>query len=96
MESFQEKMISLRRTIHQHPEIALKEFKTSQLIIENLKEAGFEEIYTGIAFTGVVAVLRGELDESILLRGQNMILYNFKADMDALPVKESTGLPFCS
>lgn len=54
--------------------------------MDTLTEAGFKEIHTQIGITGVVAVLRGALDESILLR----------ADMDALPINEVNSLEFKS
>ena len=69
-----EELQEIRRHIHKQPEIALKEYKTRDYIVSKLREFGFEEIYSGIAGTGVVAVIKGLLDESVLLRG----------DMDAL------------
>jgi hippurate hydrolase len=60
------------------PELAFEEFLTGEYIRDTLLNAGFEEVYMGIGGTGVVAVLRGCENESILLR----------ADMDALPLLE--------
>ena len=69
-----------------YPELSMREFETAKYIVQCLENIGFKEIYTNIGGTGVVAVLRGELDESILLR----------ADMDALPLTEETSHPFQS
>jgi amidohydrolase len=68
------------------PEIALKEFKTCEFITARLKEFGFDEVYSGVGGTGVVAILRGRLDESILLR----------ADIDALSLTEKAAVPYAS
>jgi hippurate hydrolase len=65
-----------RHHLHKFPELSLVEYNTRDYIATKLKEYGFEEVYSGIGGTGVVAVLHGTLDESILLR----------ADMDALPL----------
>jgi amidohydrolase len=76
----------IRRDIHTHPEVGYKEKRTSALITEFLKELGLE-VRTGIARTGVVGVLRsGRKGPTIALR----------ADMDALPIQEETGLAHAS
>jgi metal-dependent amidase/aminoacylase/carboxypeptidase family protein len=66
--------------------LSLEEFETAAYVVERLKSYGFTEIYTGIGVTGVIGIMRGDSDESILLR----------ADMDALPINESNELPFKS
>ncbi len=79
-------MIALRRRIHQHPELAFEEHQTSELVAERLAAWGYE-VHRGLAGTGVVGTLRsGHGSKSIGLR----------ADMDALPITESTGLPYAS
>ena len=70
----------MRRHLHSIPELSMEEIETSKYIEKVLREAGFVEIYTGLAGTGTVAVLRGVEDQSILLR----------ADIDALPLTELT------
>jgi amidohydrolase len=80
------RVIEWRRDFHSHPELANREFRTSAKVAEHLRSLGLE-VRTGMAHTGVVAVLRGARPgPTILLR----------ADMDALPVTERTDVPFRS
>jgi amidohydrolase len=76
----------LRHRIHQHPELGNREFETAALVTEHLRSLGLE-VRTGVAHTGVVGVLRG---------GRPGPVVAVRADMDALPVTEATGLPFAS
>ncbi|MGO1892426.1 MAG: amidohydrolase, partial [Luteimonas sp.] len=85
-QALQDKVVAWRRDIHQHPELGNREFRTAELVAEHLRSLGLEP-QTGIAHTGVTAVLRGGLP------GPRIAL---RADMDALPVTEQTGLPFAS
>ncbi len=80
------KVIEWRRDIHANPELGNREFRTSALVAEHLRALGME-VKTGVAHTGVVALLRGGTP------GPTVAL---RADMDALPVTEETGLPFAS
>ena len=78
--------VSLRRDLHQHPELAFAEFRTADKVATLLREWGYQ-VSTGIGGTGVVGTLRrGQGDKSLGLR----------ADMDALPIQEATGLPYAS
>jgi amidohydrolase len=79
-------VIEWRRYIHQHPELSNREFNTSKLVAEKLKEFGIE-VRTGIAHTGVVGILKG---------GKPGPVIGLRADMDALPVTERTNVPFKS
>lgn len=79
-------MIQVRHDIHEHPELSNREFRTSELVADHLRELGME-VHTGIAHTGVAAVLRG---------GRPGPVVAVRADMDALPVHEASGLPFAS
>ena len=81
-----EKVIEWRHDIHKHPELGNREFRTSKKIEEHLRSLGMQ-IETKIAYTGLVGMLEGELP------GPTIAL---RADMDALPVEEKTGLPFAS
>lgn len=71
--------------LHQHPELSLQETRTAGLVAGHLEDFGYE-VTPGVGGTGVVAVLRNGAGPVVLLR----------ADMDALPVKEDTGLPYAS
>ncbi|OGD28937.1 MAG: hypothetical protein A2V57_06825 [Candidatus Aminicenantes bacterium RBG_19FT_COMBO_65_30] len=79
-------IVKIRRFIHMNPELGNREFETARLIANKLQPLGFE-VRTGVAKTGVVAVLRG---------GQAGPVVAVRADMDALPVQETTNLPFKS
>ena len=79
-------VVAWRRDIHQNPELGNREFRTSKLVADQLKSFGLE-VKTGIAHTGVVAILRG---------GQPGPVVALRADMDALPVREQGDLPFKS
>ena len=81
-----EKVIEWRHDIHKHPELGNREFRTSKKIEEHLRSFGMQ-IETKIAYTGLVGMLEGDLP------GPTIAL---RADMDALPVEEKTGLPFAS
>ncbi len=76
----------LRRDIHAHPELGLEEHRTSDLVARKLEEWGVE-VYRGIGKTGVVGVLRN---------GNGHGSVGLRADMDALPMQEATGLPYAS
>ena len=75
----------LYRDVHQHPELSHQEHRTAGLLADRLRQAGFE-VHTGVGGTGVVGVLARGGGPTVLLR----------ADMDALPVLEATGLPYAS
>jgi amidohydrolase len=80
------KVVALRRNLHQHPELGNREVQTSALLADRLRALGYE-VRTGVAKTGVVGVLRG---------GKPGPVVALRADIDALPVTEDTGLPFAS
>ena len=79
-------VIEWRRDIHQHPELGNRETRTAALVAEHLERLGME-VTTGVAHTGVVGILKG---------GQPGPVVMLRADMDALPVEERSGLPFAS
>ena len=80
------KVIEWRRDIHAHPELSNRETRTGAMVAEHLKKLGME-VRMGVAHTGVVGVLKG---------GRPGPVVALRADMDALPVTEETGLPFAS
>jgi amidohydrolase len=85
-EAIEDKLIAWRRDIHQHPELGNQETRTSKLVADHLRALGME-VKTGVAGTGVVAVLKG---------GKPGPVVALRADMDALPVKEQVDVPFAS
>lgn len=87
----EQKVIDWRRDLHQHPELSNREFRTSKIIEKHLKSLGLE-VQTGVAHTGVVAILKG----GKLKGGKPGPLIAIRADMDALPVTEVVDLPFAS
>jgi hippurate hydrolase len=78
-----------RRDIHEHPEILFDTHRTSALVAEKLKDFGCDEIVTGIGRTGVVGIIKGKSNSS----GRTIGL---RADMDALPIHEETGVEYAS
>ena len=79
-------LVAIRQDLHTHPEIGLEEVRTSEVVAKELARLGYE-VHRGLAKTGVVATLRnGTSRKSIGLR----------ADFDALPIEEATGLPYAS
>ena len=78
-----------RRHLHEHPELMFDLPETSKFVEEKLRSFGITDITTGIAQTGVVAVIEGQSNTS----GRTIGL---RADMDALPIMEATGLPYAS
>jgi amidohydrolase len=79
-------LIQWRRHLHANPELSNREVETAKYVVERLKSFGLEP-QTGIAKTGVVALIRG---------GRPGPVVALRADMDGLPVREETGLPFAS
>ncbi|MDE2514679.1 MAG: amidohydrolase [Rhodospirillales bacterium] len=89
---FHTDMTTWRQDLHTHPELALQEVRTSGVVRQKLAEFGVDEIITGMAKTGVVGVIRGRGPHSA--PGGRAI--GLRADMDALPITEETGLPYAS
>ncbi len=85
----QSEITAWRRDIHAHPEILFETHRTSALVAEKLKEFGCDEVVTGIGRTGVVGVIKGKSTTSGKVIG-------LRADMDALPIHEATGLGYAS
>jgi len=81
------RVIAWRRDFHAHPELGNREFRTAGIVAEHLRALGFDEVRTGVAHTGVVGLLKGDLPGPVVA---------LRADMDALPVAEQVDLPFAS
>lgn len=86
MQALADEFIGIRQRIHQHPELAFEEHETSQLVAERLQAWGYQ-VERGLGGTGVVAQLQ---------RGDGGKRLGLRADMDALPIVEATGLPYAS
>lgn len=78
-----------RRDIHEHPELLFDTHRTAALVEEKLRAFGCDDVVTGIGRTGVVGVIKGLTSASGKVIG-------LRADMDALPIEEATGLPYAS
>jgi hippurate hydrolase len=83
---YQDELTEIRRDIHAHPELGLEEFRTADLVAQKLQEWGIE-VHRNVGKTGVVGVLRN---------GNGQAAIGLRADMDALPMQEATGLPHAS
>lgn len=82
-----EDMKTWRRHLHAHPELLFDCHKTAAFVVERLREFGVDEIHEGIATSGVVAIIQG--------KGAGGTI-GLRADMDALPMTEETGLDYAS
>ena len=80
---------AIRRDLHEHPEILFETHRTAKVVADHLTAIGCEEVVTGIGRTGVVGVIKGKTDTKGRVIG-------LRADMDALPILEATGLPYAS
>ena len=85
-QKLQQQVVDWRRDFHQHPELSNREERTARVVADELRRMGLEP-KTGIAHHGVVAIIKG---------GRPGPRIALRADMDALPVTERTGLPFAS
>ena len=78
-----------RRDFHANPELRFQEHRTAAKVAELLTSFGCDEVVSGVGQTGVVGVIHGRT------RGSGKVI-GFRADMDALPIPETTGLPHAS
>jgi hippurate hydrolase len=85
----QEEISAWRRDFHANPEILYEVHRTAGIVAEKLREFGCDEVVTGIGRTGVVAVIKGKTNRSGRVIG-------LRADMDALPITETSGVPWAS
>lgn len=91
IQALQPQLVEWRRRLHQRPELGFKEQLTSEFIGQKLQEWGIEH-QTGIAKTGIVAIIRGE---GVEVQGGTPVL-GIRADMDALPIQEQNDVPYRS
>ncbi|UWR71010.1 M20 aminoacylase family protein [Phaeobacter inhibens] len=88
---YAEEMKIWRRHLHQIPELALDLPKTAAFVAERLREFGVDELHEGIATSGMVAIINGQGDQA----GEGPTI-GLRADMDALPIPEETGVDYDS
>ncbi|MBV9565654.1 MAG: amidohydrolase [Bradyrhizobium sp.] len=81
-----------RQHIHANPELLYEVHHTAAFVADRLREFGCDEVATGIGRTGVVGVIRGKKQAS----NGDIRVIGLRADMDALPIEEKTGLPYTS
>ncbi|SLN16095.1 putative hydrolase YxeP [Roseovarius albus] len=84
---FADEMATWRRHLHQNPELGFDCYETAAFVVEQLRSFGVDHIEEGIAQTGVVAVINGQGDGPVI---------GLRADMDALPIEESSGVDWSS
>src|SRR5947207_10688068 len=82
-------MVALRRDLHEHSELAFEEVRTSGIVAQRLRTLGLE-VQTGVAKTGVVALLRGGVSKA------SAKTIAIRADMDALPIHELNEIDYRS
>lgn len=85
--SIEPKVIAWRRDLHEFPELSNREFRTSKIIAEHLESLKLDEVRKGVGKTGVVGILKGGLPGPVVA---------LRADMDGLPITETSNLPFVS
>lgn len=83
-----DQLTAIFKDLHANPEIGFEETRTAAVVAEKLRQWGVDEVYTGIAKTGVVGLVHGKT------RGNRRV--GVRADMDALPIHEATDLPYAS
>lgn len=93
--AMEDELISIRRTLHAHPELGTHEHKTDQLIIGYLSQWGID-VQFPVADTGIVAIVRGKAKEAGENSGAALPVVALRADIDALPLQEDKERPYCS
>jgi hippurate hydrolase len=84
---FSEEMAKWRQHMHRHPELGLECHQTAKFVAAKLKECGITDIHTGIATSGLVALIDGRVEGPTI---------GLRADMDALPLQETSGVDWSS
>lgn len=87
LEKIKEQLLEIRHDIHAHPELSMTESRTASVIARQLSEWGIEDVTTGVGKYGIVAVIHGAKPGPMIA---------LRADFDALPIEEKTGLPWAS
>lgn len=87
LKAIEQDLIAIRHDIHMHPELSMQEERTAALIADQLRKWGIEDVTTGVGKYGIVAVIHGAEPGPMI---------GIRADFDALPLQEKTGLPWAS
>ena len=87
--AMQDEVAAWRQDLHEHPELGFDLHRTASIVADKLKAFGCDEVVPGVGKTGVVGVITGRKTGSGRVMG-------LRADMDALPIVEATGLPYAS
>ena len=82
-------IVEWRQHLHQYPELGYEVYKTAAFVAEKLRQFGCNEVVTGVGRTGVIGVIKGNTNTKGKVVG-------LRADMDALPITEATGLEYAS
>ena len=88
IDAAKEELEAIYKDLHAHPELGFEETRTSEIVAEKLAEYGVDEVHTGLGKTGVVGLIHGKS------KGNRRV--GLRADMDALPIDEISGVPFAS
>ncbi len=88
IEKISEDLTSIYKDLHQHPELGFEEIRTSKIVQQTLSEFGVDELHPKIGKTGVVAIINGKNNDGRTI--------GVRADMDALPIEETTNLNYSS
>ena len=88
IEKISEDLTSIYKDLHQHPELGFEEIRTSKIVQQKLSEFGVDELHPEIGKTGVVAIINGKNNDGRTI--------GVRADMDALPIQETTNLNYSS
>lgn len=85
---FAEELTAIRHDLHAHPELGFEETRTAGIVADRLRAWGVDEVHEGVGGTGVVGLVRG--------RGRGNRRIGLRADMDALPIEEASGVAYAS
>ncbi|UOA28674.1 M20 aminoacylase family protein [Pseudosulfitobacter sp. DSM 107133] len=88
IEAFADELTEIRHDFHAHPELGFEETRTSAIVAEKLRAYGVDEVHEGLGGTGVVGLIKGQ--------GGGNRRVGLRADMDALPIEEASGVAYSS
>ena len=88
IDAFADELTAIRQDLHAHPELGFEETRTARIVADALRVYGVDEVHEGIGGTGVVGLIRGT--------GGGNRRVGLRADMDALPIEEASGVPYAS